>query len=82
MENFATLLAGHEALVKNCQHLGFQKPTAIQAKVLPEALAGQDILAQAPTGTGKTLAFALPLLLTLKPDGGTMQALVLVPTRE
>lgn len=82
MENFATLLAGHEALVKNCQHLGFQKPTAIQAEVLPEALAGQDILAQAPTGTGKTLAFALPLLMELAPSGGTMQGLVLVPTRE
>ena len=61
---------------------GIVEPFPIQALVLPEAIAGRDILAKSPTGSGKTLAFGLPLVERLDPDGSRPQALVLVPTRE
>jgi ATP-dependent RNA helicase DeaD len=64
---------------------GFTNPTQIQAAALPKALEGQDILGQARTGTGKTLAFALPIANRLEPDstrGRAPRALVLAPTRE
>ncbi|MQE96359.1 DEAD/DEAH box helicase [Vibrio parahaemolyticus] len=59
----------------------FKKPTDIQALVIPELLAGQDLLALANTGSGKTLAYGLPLLekLSVNPE---QKALILVPTRE
>src|SRR5437868_13976244 len=61
----------------------FVTPTAVQAAAIPEDLEGSDILATAQTGTGKTLAFLVPImeqLIQSKPDG--VSALVLVPTRE
>ncbi len=58
------------------------EPTDIQAKVIPEALAGQDIVARSQTGTGKTLAYLLPTLALMKPDEKGLQALVLAPTQE
>jgi len=61
---------------------GYTTPTPIQSKVIPVMLAGQDILGQAKTGTGKTAAFALPILNNLIPDQNHIQALVLAPTRE
>ncbi|MEQ4305193.1 DEAD/DEAH box helicase [Plantactinospora sp. B6F1] len=64
--------------------LGYEEPTAIQRAAIPPLLAGQDLLGQAATGTGKTAAFALPLLHRL-PDGQRSKApvaLILVPTRE
>jgi superfamily II DNA/RNA helicase len=57
-------------------------PFAIQALVLPDALAGRDILAKSPTGSGKTLAFAIPVAQRLHADAARPAALVLVPTRE
>jgi ATP-dependent RNA helicase DeaD len=57
-------------------------PTPIQAAFIPEALAGSDVLGQAKTGTGKTAAFALPLLEMLETPTGNPQAIVLAPTRE
>jgi superfamily II DNA/RNA helicase len=57
-------------------------PFPIQARVLPDALAGRDILAKSPTGSGKTLAFALPIVQRLDRGGARPSALVLVPTRE
>ena len=62
--------------------LGYEEPTAIQAESIPPLLAGNDLLGQAATGTGKTAAFALPVLNAIKPGGKKPQALVLVPTRE
>ncbi|MFZ0325314.1 MAG: DEAD/DEAH box helicase [Actinomycetes bacterium] len=64
--------------------LGYEEPTPIQAETIPHLLAGRDLLGQAATGTGKTAAFALPLLQVLKSGhrGGAPSALVLVPTRE
>lgn len=60
---------------------GFSDMTEIQAKMLPVALAGEDVIGQAPTGTGKTLAFAITIAEHLT-DEATIQALVLSPTRE
>ncbi len=61
---------------------GIDAPFEIQARVLPDALAGQDVLAKAPTGSGKTLAFGIPLIERIDAAGATPTALVLVPTRE
>jgi superfamily II DNA/RNA helicase len=61
---------------------GITVPFEIQGRVVPDALAGQDVLAKAPTGSGKTLAFGIPLVERLDPEGPTPAALVLVPTRE
>jgi ATP-dependent RNA helicase DeaD len=62
--------------------LGYEEPTPIQAEAIPALLAGHDVVGQAATGTGKTAAFALPLLQGIVPGGAAPQALVLVPTRE
>jgi ATP-dependent RNA helicase DeaD len=62
--------------------LGFETPTPIQAEALPLMLAGEDVVGQAQTGTGKTLAFGLPLARAVDPSQRRVQALVLVPTRE
>jgi ATP-dependent RNA helicase RhlE len=63
---------------------GFVQPTPVQAQAIPPALAGRDVIATAQTGTGKTLAFVLPILekLLQQPDGSGVQAVVLSPTRE
>ncbi len=73
------------ALVEALSALGYEEPTPIQAAALPPLLAGKDLLGIAATGTGKTAAFALPLLQHLtagKSRPNTTAALVLVPTRE
>jgi ATP-dependent RNA helicase DeaD len=62
--------------------VGYESPTPIQAATIPVLLAGSDMLGQAQTGTGKTAAFALPMLSRFDVKGGTPQGLVLVPTRE
>ena len=62
--------------------LGYEVPTPIQVKSIPLLLAGRDMIGQAQTGTGKTAAFALPLISTIKPGLSTPQVLVLTPTRE
>jgi ATP-dependent RNA helicase RhlE len=61
---------------------GMVEPFYIQSLVLPDALAGRDILAKSPTGSGKTLAFGVPLVERVNVNGATPEALVLVPTRE
>ncbi|NML14091.1 ATP-dependent RNA helicase DbpA [Azohydromonas caseinilytica] len=70
------------ALLGNLEQLGFVSMTPIQAAALPLALAGHDLIAQARTGSGKTAAFALPLLARLDAARPDVQALVLCPTRE
>lgn len=78
----------HAHLVNTLAQLGYQQPTPIQAEVIPVILAKQDLMAGAQTGTGKTAAFALPILQQLivqdftKDDPKFIRALVLVPTRE
>jgi ATP-dependent RNA helicase RhlE len=68
-------------LVRNVTALGYEIPTPIQARAIPAALEGRDVLGRAPTGTGKTAAFMLPTLSRLKGKEG-LRCLVLCPTRE
>ena len=70
----------HPTLLDTLTELGYVNPTPIQAAAIPALLDGRDVLGQAQTGTGKTAAFALPVLHHLDPDG--LQVLVLTPTRE
>jgi ATP-independent RNA helicase DbpA len=70
------------ALFATLQQLGYVTMTPIQAASLPISLAGHDLIAQAKTGSGKTAAFALPLLTKLNPRRFAVQAMVLCPTRE
>ncbi|WP_028560054.1 DEAD/DEAH box helicase [Paenibacillus pinihumi] len=61
---------------------GIVKPTPVQEQTIPVVLKGKDVIAQAQTGTGKTLAFALPMLEKIQPENRNVQALVITPTRE
>jgi ATP-dependent RNA helicase DeaD len=69
-------------LVATLAEIGYEAPTTIQARTIPALLAGRDVIGQAQTGTGKTAAFALPILEHLDMDNRNVQALVLTPTRE
>ena len=73
-----------EELLTQLAGLGYEEPTPIQRETIPSLLEGRDLLGEAATGTGKTAAFALPLLQRISAEGaaGTTRALVLVPTRE
>jgi ATP-dependent RNA helicase DeaD len=71
-----------EPVFRALDALGFAKPTPIQAQMIPPFLAGRDIIGQAQTGTGKTAAFALPILSRLDLSQRTPRALCLAPTRE
>ena len=68
--------------VKAIDAIGYEVPTPIQAKTIPPLLAGRDVIGQAQTGTGKTAAFAIPMLERLNVGQHRVQALILVPTRE
>ena len=83
MKHFSELSLGSR-LQNNLAKQGFVQPTPVQAQAIPPALAGQDVVATAQTGTGKTLAFLLPLLQSLAGGRGKggIQALILSPTRE
>lgn len=72
----------HPQLVQAVANLGYTTPTPIQSEVIPLMLAGHDVIGQAQTGTGKTAAFALPVLHSLERNQRCVQALVLAPTRE
>jgi ATP-dependent RNA helicase RhlE len=61
---------------------GFSEPFPVQRVVIPDLLAGRDVLVKSPTGSGKTLAFAIPMAELLEPEGPRPSALVLAPTRE
>ncbi len=69
-------------LVQAVAELGYLTPMPIQLELIPVMLDGHDVIGQAQTGTGKTAAFALPLLQSLEPDHKQVQSLVLTPTRE
>ena len=72
----------NEPILEALRAVGYETPTPIQAQAIPLLLAGSDLLGQAQTGTGKTAAFALPILARIDPRRAGPQALVLVPTRE
>ena len=69
-------------LVQAVVALGYTEPTPIQEGIIPLMMQGYDVTGQAQTGTGKTAAFALPILNNLDPNGRLPQALILAPTRE
>ena len=71
-----------DAVMKALKDVGYETPSAIQAATIPSLLAGRDVVGLAQTGTGKTAAFALPILSRLDLSQKTPQALVLAPTRE
>ena len=76
-----------DPLVRTLAELGYETPTPVQLQGIPAVLAGRDVMAAAQTGTGKTAAFALPILQKLTMEGtkvaaNSVRALVLVPTRE
>ncbi|MBW8191744.1 DEAD/DEAH box helicase [Neiella marina] len=69
-------------LLKALQEVGYETPSPIQAATIPHVLNGHDVLGQAQTGTGKTAAFALPLVANIDVNARKPQALILAPTRE
>ena len=79
--NFSELNLSSD-ISKTLDELKYQHPTPIQSKTIPLLLSGRDVLGQAQTGTGKTAAFALPILARLDRNGNSVQSLVLTPTRE
>ncbi|MGB3667264.1 MAG: DEAD/DEAH box helicase, partial [Bermanella sp.] len=78
----------HEAITSTLVGLKYDEPTAVQQQVIPEALSGNDVLAGAQTGTGKTAAFVLPIIHRLLQNPRStssavnVSALILAPTRE
>ena len=72
----------HPAVLQAVSDVGYESPSAIQAATIPALLAGSDVVGLAQTGTGKTAAFAIPILSRIDTDSKQTQALVLAPTRE
>ena len=72
----------HPDVARAIDELGFMAPTPVQAQAIPILRSGKDLLAQAQTGTGKTAAFAIPIIEKVDPALKQPQALVIVPTRE
>src|SRR5207237_1659983 len=73
-----------DTLISTLTALGYEEPTPVQRETIPLMIDGRDLLAQAATGTGKTAAFALPIIQALADKSGKRQTcgIVLVPTRE
>lgn len=71
-----------DSVMKAVKKVGYETPSPIQAEIIPHVLEGRDVIGQAQTGTGKTAAFALPLLSKIDLRVATPQVLVLAPTRE
>ncbi|MBC2581217.1 DEAD/DEAH box helicase [Clostridium sp. DJ247] len=72
----------NENILKAIDDMGFEEPSKIQAEVIPILLEGHDVIGQAQTGTGKTLAFGAPVLNNIGELGGKISSIVLTPTRE
>ena len=71
-----------EAIHQAVERMGFEEMTEIQEKVIPLMMAGRDVIAKAPTGTGKTCAFGIPVAEQIDPEKTWPQAVILAPTRE
>jgi ATP-dependent RNA helicase DeaD len=69
-------------IARATEEMGFVTPTEVQARAIPPLRHGEDLIGQAQTGTGKTAAFAIPIIEKIDPASGHVQALVLTPTRE
>ncbi|HLP26510.1 MAG TPA: DEAD/DEAH box helicase, partial [Acidobacteriota bacterium] len=76
-----TALGLNDRIAYGVQQMGYENPTPIQAQAIPQVLAGKDVIGSAQTGTGKTAAFALPILHRLE-RRGALRCLILEPTRE
>src|SRR5918996_877331 len=72
----------HPSVLRAVSDVGYESPSAIQAATIPAMMAGSDVVGLAQTGTGKTAAFATPILSKIDTTSRTTQALVLAPTRE
>jgi superfamily II DNA/RNA helicase len=82
MQQSFSALGVSAPVVRALERRGITTPFPVQQLVLPDALAGVDVLAASPTGSGKTLAFGIPLVERVANASGRPAALVLVPTRE
>ena len=71
-----------EAMLKALEKKGYGYPTTIQAQAIPEFMQWKDVIAKAPTGTGKTFAFGIPMIEHVDPECPDVQGLILAPTRE
>jgi ATP-dependent RNA helicase RhlE len=80
-QSFADLGVSN-AVVRALSARNFDSPFAVQRAVVPDVLAGRDVLVKSPTGSGKTLAFGIPLVDRLRAEDPRAAALVLAPTRE
>src|SRR6195952_1979321 len=72
----------HPSVLQALADVGYESPSAVQAATIPAMMAGSDVVGLAQTGTGKTAAFAIPILSKIEPENRNTQALVLAPTRE
>ena len=68
-------------LLKGINKKKYEEMTEVQVRAIPHALEGYDVIVEAPTGTGKTMAFAIPILESIE-DNDKLQAIILAPTRE
>ena len=71
-----------QAMLKALEKKGYGYPTTIQAQAIPEFMQWKDVIAKAPTGTGKTFAFGIPMIEHIDPENEAVQGLILAPTRE
>ena len=71
-----------DAMLKALEKKGYGYPTTIQAEAIPHFMQWKDVIAKAPTGTGKTFAFGIPMIEHIDPELQEIQGLILAPTRE
>ena len=71
-----------DAMLKALEKKGYGYPTTIQQLAIPSFMQWKDVIAKAPTGTGKTFAFGIPMIEHIDPECGDVQGLILAPTRE
>ena len=71
-----------EQMLRALEKKGYGWPTRVQAEAIPPLMRWRDVIAKAPTGTGKTFAFGIPMIEHIDPDNSTVQGLILAPTRE
>ena len=81
-QNLFSSLPVNAAILQAVEQMGFQQMTEVQSKAIPPMLTGRDVIAKAPTGTGKTCAFGIPLIQRVDTDSSDVQAIILAPTRE
>ena len=81
-QNLFSSLPVDAAILQAVEQMGFQQMTEVQSKAIPPMLEGRDVIAKAPTGTGKTCAFGIPLIQRVDTDSSDVQAIILAPTRE